>query len=109
MTLSPEMHVDGHGHQLRYLPGTRAELDDQGGPPRLKVSMLDQALLEVASGLNHVTGLDYLLACWKRVSRQLRSMKSGSSDDPKVKVIREARRLCMSYCIFAFTMPEMFG
>ena len=30
-------------------------------------------------------------------------------DDPKSIIISEARRLCMSYCIFAFTMPDMFG
>jgi len=36
-------------------------------------------------------------------------MRSGSTEDPKYDILKEARRLCMSYCIFAITMPDMFG
>lgn len=77
-------------------------------PPRLTVGNLDGALLEAAS--NHSKGkpLDYLLPCWRRVSAQWRGYRSDVQDDPKKNTIAEARRLCMSYCIFAITMPEMF-
>lgn len=106
ITLNEAQHQDGHGHSLRFLPGVRAELEEQGENVRLSLPVLEQAILEAASKPNGAPPLDYLLACWKRVTRQFRGMRS---DDPKHTVVKEARRLCMSYCIFAITMPEMFG
>lgn len=109
ITLNSERQQDSHGHQLRFLPGIKADLEEQGEDVRLNLSVLEQAILEASSNLKGVAPLDYLLACWKRVSRQFRGMRSDDRDDRKLKVIKEARRLCMSYCIFAVTMPEMFG
>ena len=101
---------DAHGHNLHYLDGTRAELEDSNQPLRLSTGLLDQALLEAASKFERkTTPLDYLLECWKRVSRHHRNLKKNGEQDPKFQVVKEARRLCMSYCIFAATMPEMFG
>ena len=72
--------------------------------------MLDQALLEAATNVGKKnTPLNYLLSCWKRVSRQYKTLRKNGEEDPKFKMAKEARRLCMSYCIFAATMPEMFG
>lgn len=73
------------------------------------MAVLEQALLEAASDLTSPTPLEYLLACWKRVTRAYRGLRTGRSDDQKHTVLREARRLCMSYCLFAATIPEMFG
>lgn len=109
ITLNPKRQQDGYGHQLHFLPGIRAELEEQGEGIRLSLPVLEQAILEAASDLKGVAPLDYLLACWKRILRQLRGMRSDDRDDRKLNVIKEARRLCMSYCIFAVTMPEMFG
>ncbi|EEP77058.1 conserved hypothetical protein [Uncinocarpus reesii 1704] len=53
--------------------------------------------------------LEYLLSCWKRVMRLYKGFKKTKPNDPKYEVVKEARRLCLSYCIFAATMPEMFG
>ncbi len=39
----------------------------------------------------------------------IRNTKFSGEDDPKLAILRETKRLCMSYCIFAVTMPEMFG
>ncbi len=103
------MTRDTHGHSLHYVASVREDLEEQGAPVRLSTAVLDQAILEAASNTGTITPLDYLLACWKRVSRQLRAFKAGSKDDPKNGILKEARRLCMSYCIFAVTMPEMFG
>lgn len=106
LSLDPGSRQNSHGHPLHYIRGVREELEEQGGSIRLKTANLDQALLEAASNLERESPLDYLLCCWKRVSRQLRGMKP---EDANYETIKEARRLCMSYCIFAVSMPDMFG
>ena len=109
LTLDPNGSQDFNGNKVHYVGGLRRDMEEEGQPVRLSVTLLDQALLEAASSLPRGTPLDYLLGCWKRVSKQLRSMKGGKVDAAKQAVIKEARRLCMSYCIFAVTMPDMFG
>ncbi|KAI9754266.1 MAG: hypothetical protein M4579_004797 [Chaenotheca gracillima] len=109
LTLNPESIRDTYGHQLHFVSGVREDLEEQGKSVRLGTFVLDQAILEAASNLGDVAPLDYLLGCWKRVSRQFRGMKSGNQSDPKYSILKEAKRLCMSYCIFAATMPDMFG
>lgn len=109
LTLNPHTTEDSHGHHLEYVRGVREDLEQQGGPVGLSNGILDQAILEAASKVGENTPLDYLLECWKRVSRQFRSFRGEKVQDPKYNIIKEARRLCMSYCIFAVTMPDMFG
>lgn len=107
-TLREDRQKDIHGQRLIYLPGLRSELEDQGREMRFETAVLDQALLEAASSANQKP-LDYLLPCWKRVGRVFRGFRRVTDEDPKFRIICEARRLCLSYCIFAITMPEMFG
>ena len=110
ITLWKEHRLDPHGNHLQFLAGTRSDLEDSGQSVRLNVGMLDQALLEAASNLKQGTApLEFLLGCWKRVSRQYKPLRKAGEDDPKFVIVKEARRLCMSYCIFAITMPDMFG
>ncbi|KAI9828554.1 MAG: hypothetical protein M1819_006546 [Sarea resinae] len=109
LTLDPNALQDSFGHDLHYVPDVKNDLEEQGGSIKLNTSILDQALLEAASNLKGTSPLDYLLGCWKRVSRQFRGMKNEGGNDPKYNIVKEARRLCMSYCIFAITMPDMFG
>ena len=106
LSLDLDSRQDSHGHPLHYVGGVREGLEDQDGRIKLKTGNLDQALLEAASSLEKETPLDYLLGCWKRVSRQFRSLKP---EDSRYEIIKEARRLCMSYCIFAISMPDLFG
>jgi len=106
LSLDPSTTRDAHGHRVYYLPSVRSDLEDEGVPVRLSISVLDQAILEAASNLQEEEPLDYLLGCWKRVSRMFRGMRSN---DPRFGILKEARRLCFSYCIFAVTMPDMFG
>lgn len=106
LSLDPSTTRDAHGHRVYYLPSVRSDLEDEGVPVRLNISILDQAILEAASNLQEEEPLDYLLGCWKRVSRIFRGMRSN---DPRFGILKEARRLCFSYCIFAVTMPDMFG
>ncbi|KAI5237011.1 hypothetical protein E4T43_08258 [Aureobasidium subglaciale] len=109
LSLKPEVIRDGSSQPLYYIESVREELLDQNEPLQLKTSLLDQALPEAAGLLKNTTPLDYLLACWKRISKACRNMRSTDVENPRYKVLMEARRLCMSYCIFAITMPEMFG
>lgn len=108
LTLKEDRQRDIHGNRLIYLPSLRSELEEQGRDLRIETAVLDQALLEASSNAGQKP-LDYLLPCWKRISRLFKGFRRAREDDPKFGVIAEARRLCMSYCIFAFTMPEMFG
>ena len=110
ITLDSSNKHDTHGHNLQYLESSCKELEEQGDPINLSTGVLDQVILEAASNLSpRVTPLDYLLPCWKRVSKQYKALRKAGEEDPKLKVVKEARRLCMSYCIFAVTMPDMFG
>ncbi|KAG2420716.1 hypothetical protein HFD88_000330 [Aspergillus terreus] len=109
LSLKEDRQHDIHGQRLYYLPGLRSELEDQGRELRVETSVLDQALLEAASNAPQHKPLDYLLPCFKRISRMQQKFRRTGDNDPKFNVICEARRLCISYCIFAITMPEMFG
>ncbi|KAF2740651.1 hypothetical protein EJ04DRAFT_558641 [Polyplosphaeria fusca] len=106
-TLDRENARDAHGHQLYYLSGVRSDLEDEDKVLRLTTDVLDQAILETASGQAFGKPLEYMLSCWKRASRMFRGMHN--KNEPKYQAIKEARRLCFSYCIFAATLPDMFG
>ena len=73
------------------------------------MDILEGAITEAASNVSGDKAFEYLLQCFKRVSRAIRGSKYSGPDDPKHGILSETRRLCMSYCIFAITMPEMFG
>lgn len=109
-TLDPDYQLDTHGNPVHFLRSTRDELEETSQPIRLTTALLDQTILETASDLKpNTTPLDYLLSCWKRVNRQYKALRKAGEQDPQFIVIKEARRLCMSYCIFAATIPDMFG
>lgn len=108
LTLKEDAQRDIHGQRV-FLPDLQKELQDEGKELRIQTTTLDQALLEAASKAERQRPLDYLLPCWKRIAKLHKGFRRTRDDDPKFQVLCEARRLCMSYCIFAITMPEMFG
>jgi ubiquitin conjugation factor E4 B len=102
-----EGKVDSSGHKLIFLPNLKQELEESGEPVRLSVGTLDSAILEAASQVPHDKPLlDYLLPCWKRTTRALRTVRGHTA--ARDAILKEARRLCMSHCIFAVTVPELF-
>lgn len=108
ITLDPGKTTDAHGHRLVFLSELRQELEEAGEPVRLSAGTLDSAILEAGSKLPHDKALlDYLLPCWKRTTRTMKGLKGYASQ--KDVILKEAKRLCMSNCIFALTMPELFG
>lgn len=108
ITLDQNQTVDSSNHKLIYLPNLRQELDDEQAPIMLTKERLDSAILEAASTIPHSKGtLDYLIPCWKRVMRTLKGLRGYTS--AKDAILKEAKRLCMSNCVFAVEMPEFFG
>jgi ubiquitin conjugation factor E4 B len=106
-TLDDSRTQDTHGHRLYFASAAKADLEEEDKPLRFTTDMLDSVILETASSHTQGPALDYLLGCWKRVSKLYKSLTNKT--DAKHDIVKEARRLCFSYCIFAATMPDMFG
>lgn len=109
ISVNPETRSDSPGHhKLIYLAGLKQELEEDNEPVRISSATLDSALMEACRRAPHSKYLlDYLLPCWKRITRMQRTVRALGAE--KETVLREARRLCMSNCIFAVTMPELYG
>ncbi|KAI0854035.1 ubiquitin conjugation factor E4 [Daldinia vernicosa] len=108
ITLDETHTTDSRGTKLTYLPELKTELEQSGEPMKLTASTIDSAILEAAKYVPTSKALlDYLLPCWKRVVKATKPARPLSSE--KEAVLNEAKRLCMSNCIFALTMPEYFG
>ncbi len=108
VTVDPKSTADIHGHKLTFLPILSQELSDEGLPLKLPADRLDEALMEASSGFPHQKPLfEFLLPCWKRVGRALKSLRGPAPQ--KETLLKEARRLCFSNCIFALTVPELYG
>jgi ubiquitin conjugation factor E4 B len=106
ITLDEQRPSDVHGQKLYFASSAKSDLEDEGRPLRFATDMLDSVILESASSHLQGSALEYLLGCWKRVVKLFKSM---NKNDPKYEIVKEARRLCFSYAIFAATMPDMFG
>lgn len=109
VTLRSEELKDSHGNKLVFLASTKDDLEQAGRPLLLDVEMVDGILTEAAGQAPGGKIFEYFLQCFKRTARTLRGMRSTEGDDPKQSILRETRRLSMSYAIFAVTMPEMFN
>jgi ubiquitin conjugation factor E4 B len=108
VTVDPQKREDVHGHRLLFLPGLHAELEESGQGLRLSADVLDLAIQEAARAWPQDKPLfGYLLPCWKRVMRTIKTLRD--KDPEKDAVLKEAKRLCMSNCIFSLTIPEYFG
>ncbi|KAF8862296.1 hypothetical protein BDZ45DRAFT_616996 [Acephala macrosclerotiorum] len=108
ITLDPNEKFDAFNHKLIYLPNLRQELEDEAMPLMLTKERLDSAIVEAASTIPHTKPvLDYLLPCWKRITKALKSLRGYAN--AKDVILKEAKRMCMSNCIFAVEVPELFG
>ncbi|KAL7623730.1 Ubiquitin conjugation factor E4 [Parahypoxylon ruwenzoriense] len=108
LTLDETRTTDSRGNKLTYLPELRAELQQSNDPIKLTALSIDSAILEAARYVPESKALlDYLLPCWKRVVKATKPARPLPPE--REEIVNEARRLCMSNCIFALTMPEYFG
>lgn len=107
VTLDANQRTDASNHQLIFLPELRKELEEEHAEIRLSAANLDSILMEACSSIPHGKPIfDYLLPCWKRIIKASKGMRGYTSQ--KDAVLKEAKRLCMSNCIFAAEMPEIF-
>lgn len=108
ITLDPHRMTAAHGHRLLFLPNLNQDLNDQGQPLKLSTSVLDQAIMEAcATWTAHRPLMDYLLPCWKRAVRSVNLAKNPQGS--RLEVHEEAKRLSISSCLFALTMPALYG
>ncbi|KAI1266368.1 ubiquitin elongating factor core-domain-containing protein [Xylariaceae sp. FL1019] len=108
VTLDRTRKSNASGKQLTYLQGLAREITESGEPLKLSTSYIDSAILEAVAQIPHnIPLLDYLLPCWKRIMRASKPARRPSPE--REAVLEEARRLCMSNCIFALTIPDYFG
>jgi ubiquitin conjugation factor E4 B len=107
VSVDPARSTDTHGHRLAFLPNLSADLAGEGAPLKMSVGRLEEAIMEAAAAFPHDRPLfEYLLPCWKRVVRTLKVLRGPAPE--KEALLKEARRLCFSNCIFALTVPELF-
>lgn len=108
ITLDPEKNSKSLSQKMIYLPNLRKDLEDEGVPTLLTHDRLDSAILEAASAVPmHKSVLDYLIPCFKRITKALNGPRDKS--DSMLPILREAERLCICYCIFAIDEPDLFG
>lgn len=106
-TVDPSRTTSANGQKLTFLPNLSADLADEGAPLKLSVDRLEEAIMEAATAIPHDRPLfDYLLPCWKRVVKTIKVLRNPALE--KEALLKEARRLCFSNCIFALTVPELF-
>lgn len=98
--------LDGRSAKT-YLPNTSEDLQQNGQPLKLTAHNIDPAILEAASAQPATKPLlNYLLPCFRRIVRVASSLRRPTAE--KQAVLEEAKRLCLSNCIFALTVPELF-
>lgn len=105
ISLKADRTQDSRRNRLYYTAGVAAHATAEGLPLRWTSALLDDAIVEAGTALGPLT---YLLSCWKRICRFQRGF-SGRVEPFMTEIVKEARRLCMSYIIFACELPDMFG
>lgn len=53
--------------------------------------------------------MDHLIGAWRRSSKLERDTPAGRLDERKLYILKESRRIALSYAVYCVTMPEMFG
>lgn len=95
--------------ELVFLTNLNNELLQSNEPLKLTLNHLDSAVLEAASFFPAQKPLlHYMLPAWSRAQ----ALKRNASRDlapEKLAVLAEAKRICISNCMFALTMPSLYG
>lgn len=86
-----------------------AELSDKNVVPELTLDILDRAILARISDDLDESPFDYLLRCYQRTDAIYRKLKREVNHEPKLQVLNEIRRLCVSYAALSVTLPEILG
>ncbi|WOG93271.1 hypothetical protein DCAR_0312552 [Daucus carota subsp. sativus] len=96
-----------------YLEMTAAEILSEGKDLRLSRDLMERVLIDRLSG-NFVAAeppFTYLLGCYRRAydeGKKVLSMKDKNLSADMVAVIKQARKLAVSYCRIHLGNPDMF-
>ncbi|KJZ71959.1 hypothetical protein HIM_08639 [Hirsutella minnesotensis 3608] len=108
VTVDPHHMTGPQGQRLVFVPNLNQELNEAAEPLRLTITNLDQAIIEACTVWPQDKPLlDYLLPCWKRAVRAASLAKNTTG--ARLEVHDEAKRLCISNCLFSLTMPVLYG
>lgn len=92
-----------------FLPELSQGLKDSNDPLKLSLDNIDSAIMEAATAWPRQKSLlSYFLPCWSRAQAQKRSPPRDTNEE-KMHVLSEAKRLCISNGLFAVTVPDLFG
>ncbi|KAL7273982.1 Ubiquitin conjugation factor E4 [Rhizina undulata] len=92
------------------LDNLRKDLEEEfgeGKAPYLSTAVLDQLIIE-ACGKAREKPLQYLVSSWRRATKIERETAASRLDQHKNHVLKEAKRLCISYAQYCITIPDMF-
>ncbi|PHH82012.1 hypothetical protein CDD83_3386 [Cordyceps sp. RAO-2017] len=108
ITVDPHHMSSPQGQRLVFVPNLNQELNDAAEPLKLSTAILDQAIIEACAAwpLDKPL-LDYLLPCWKRAVKSASMARNLTGS--RVEAQDEAKRLCLSNCLFSLTMPVLYG
>ncbi|KAK3413424.1 hypothetical protein EUGRSUZ_I01989 [Eucalyptus grandis] len=100
--------------RIVYLELTAAEVLSEGKELRLSRDLMERVLIDRLSGSfpNAEPPFQYLTGCYSRASdegRKIGSMKDKSVKAEMEEVVRQAKKLAVSYCRIHLGNPEMFG
>ncbi|RKF79986.1 Ubiquitin conjugation factor E4 [Golovinomyces cichoracearum] len=108
ITLDASKKPQFPNHTPCFLANLRQDLESENVPILLTRERLESAILEAASAVpSNKSILNYLIPCFKRITKIMTGL--GESNDAKLAILKEAERLCLSYCIFAVDVPDLFG
>ncbi|KAG5438977.1 hypothetical protein PCANB_002307 [Pneumocystis canis] len=91
-----------------FLSSLRQELIDESQEPVISVDTLDRVILARLSIPTQDRPFDYLVTCWKRSVAVEKMIQKSADVKEKMNVIKESKRLFVSYSGLSITLPEMF-
>ena len=107
VSVDPAKTKDVHGQPLLFLSSSSSELEESSSPLKLNIDNLDQYLFEAGSQWRSDRPLfDYFLPCYKRAAHAVSSLRNPTPE--REVLLKEARRLAVSHCIFCLTIPDLY-
>lgn len=106
--------LTGNDPGVVYLELTAAEVLSEGKELRLSRDLMERVLIDRLSGnfSNSETPFQYLLNCYRRAHEEGKKITSMKNKDVKLEmeaVVKQAKKLCVSYCRIHLGNPDLFG
>ncbi|KAM6573677.1 hypothetical protein CsatA_017757 [Cannabis sativa] len=100
--------------RIAFLEMTAAEILSEGKELRLSRDLMERVLIDRLSGnfASTETPFQYLVGCYRRAhteSTKIVSMKNKNLRSEMELVVKQAKKLSVSYCRIHLANPELFG